>query len=437
MPDMENPTLPPPPPLRYRVFLALYVALIFVSKPLIWRYFKRRAKSDPEYGASLEERKGFGQPFAADVWVHAVSLGELKSAVPLIQLCLDAGHKVITTHATPAGRKAAEEIFAADIVAENMCVRYAPIDVPGYWGRFFKSYRPNVGLVMEMEFWPVMLEQASRHSCLLWLANSQIPSKTFKRATTTAKLFGHPVSRAAGVFAKSEVMAKRFRAFGAQQVIVVGETRFDIARPDTQIVAGRDLGGTRRVVTLASVVAGEEEVYLSLAQSLAKADSPPLVVWVPRAPEVFQATADRLSAAGLRVAKRSDVFDDTLQPRSPLDEIDVLVGDSLGEMFFYLAPADAVIVGGGFVEKGAHNVIEPLSLGKPVLTGPHVWTIEFPGVEAEAAGVLTVVRSPEDLLPLVQNAIGQDNDHAVAFHRQYQGASRRIFEAIQPVLEEK
>ena len=423
------------PGWRYRLFLAGYGALIWLGRPWIWRYFRRRAEGDPDYGLHMEERRGEGANFDADIWVHAVSLGEMKSAEPLISLVLAEGYRVLTTHATPAGRRAAEGVFSEAIGSGQMAVRYAPVDTARYWREFFAKYQPRAGLVMEMEFWPAMLETAKRAGCPLFLANSQVPGKSLPRARRLARWFGHPVTRATGILAKSEPMAARFRELGAENVQVVGETRFDIAPPTAQVTSGISLGEGRTVLTLASVVKGEEDIYTRLLGELLAEDDAPLVIWVPRAPELFEVHAELLQSKGFEVARRSEAFDADLAPLVDLGEVQILIGNSLGEMFFYLSPADAVIVGGGFTVKGAHNVIEPLSLGKPVITGPDVWTIEFPGVEAEAAGVLTVVRRPDDLARTVRTAIAEGGPAAKAFHGANQGASARIFDAIRPMLE--
>ncbi|AZQ66530.1 3-deoxy-D-manno-octulosonic acid transferase [Silicimonas algicola] len=434
---MIRPELPGPPRLRYRACLAVYAALMALAEPSIRRYFLRRAAADPAYGEHLEEREGRGERIDVDVWVHAVSMGEMRSAAPLVRLLLDEGRRVVTTHATPAGRRAAEAAFAPEIAAGRLAVRYAPLDRPAYWERFFDGARPRTGLVMEMEFWPWMIEAAARAGVPLCLVNSQVPGRSFPRARRLARLFGHPASRAAAVFAKSPRMADRFRDLGVTRVEALGETRFDIPLPQAQIEAGRLLCQERRVLTLASVVAGEESVFEDLAKALLADPQPPLILWVPRAPELFEATATRLADKGFRVARRSEVIGADLVPTRPLGDIQIIVGDSLGEMFFYLAPASAVVVGGGFVEKGAHNVIEPLSLGKPVLTGPHVWTIEFPGVEAKAAGVLTVVSDPANLAQAVRRAMDDGSAGAEAFHALHKGASRRIVDAIRPCLEDR
>ena len=435
---MIRPTIPGPPRPAYSALLAGYGALMALGEPLVWRDFARRAEADPRYGDHLDERRGEGPAFAADVWVHAVSLGEMNSAVPLVRLCLDAGYRVLTTHATPAGRAAAGKAFAPELTAGRIAIRYAPIDRQGYWRRLFEANRPKVGLVMEMEFWPAMIEAARRSGVALCLANSQVPSRSFPRARRLSRVAGHPVARAAAVFAKSERMAERFATLGAAPVAAAGETRFDVRPPDGQLAAGRKvreaLAG-RPVVTFASVVAGEEQIYLDAVQRLLQDPDPPFVIWVPRAPERFTAHEELLRTAGLSVRSRSDAFDAGLGARDALSGVDVLLGDSMGEMFFYLEPAAAVVVGGGFLPSAAHNIIEPLALGKPVITGPRTWTIEFPAVEAEAAGVLGICTEPDRLADVIRDAMEGGNAAALAFHRTHAGASARIFDAIVPLLD--
>ncbi|MXQ06414.1 3-deoxy-D-manno-octulosonic acid transferase [Alphaproteobacteria bacterium GH1-50] len=423
-----------PATLRYRLAMAGYQAALAAAEPQIWRYFRRRGGGDPMYLDHWDERRGEGAPFEADIWVHAVSLGEYRSAEPLIRRLLLAGQSVILTHATPAGRRASEKALADEIADGRVAIRFAPIDRTPYWKRFFALHRPRTGLVMEMEFWPGMISAAAASGVDLWLANSQVPGKSFPRALRLKRLLGtHPAALAHGVFAKSDRMAERFRALGAERVDAMGETRFDIPPPATHLEAARALTDRlqgRPVVTFASVVAGEEAVYLEAARALAAHEARPLVIWVPRAPEFFDATASRIGGAGLSLAQRSEVFDADLSLTGSLEDKDVLLGDSFGEMFFYLALAGAVSVGGGFVEKGAHNIIEPLALGKPVVTGPHIWTIEFPGEEARAAGVLTVCDSPGHLADMLIAALEDDPARYRAFHAAHAGASERIARAV-------
>ena len=424
-------------PMRYRAFFWVYRVLLWGAEPLVWRYFRRRAQKDVRYGAHLDERRGAGADFAADLWVHAVSLGEMTSAEPLVRLALAEGRRVLATQATPAGRARAEAVFADEIAAGQVALRMAPIDRLPYWRAFLARYRPKAALVMEMEFWPAMIEAARAAGVPLFLANSQVPARSLRRARWQAVLFGHPAVRAAGVFAKSVMMAERFKALGVARVEVSGETRFDMVLPEAQRAAGAALNAEigRPVLCLASVVAGEEEIYADAVRALLDAPDPPFVIWVPRAPELFEATAERLAAAGFRVGQRSLVLEGSMAIAGDLRGMDVLVGDSLGEMAFYIAASDAVLVGGGFTPKGTHNVIEPLAQGRPVVTGPDTRTIEFPAVEAEAAGVLTVCGAVSDLVPALRRALASGSEGAEAFHRAHAGASARIYQAVRPLLD--
>ncbi len=418
--------------------MAAYQVVLAAAMPLVWWYFRRRASRDPAYGLHLEERRGEHVGSRADVWIHAVSLGELRSALPVIEALIHGGVSIVLTHATPAGRAASQTALAEAIANGQVQVRYAPVDRISAWERSLGAAQPRVGLIFEMEFWPGMSEAAVRTGVDLWFVNSQIPEKSFPRAQSIFRLLGaHPVTRAKGVYAKSTRMADRFHALQAKEVVTAGETRFDIDPPQFQVAAGAALKETlkeRPAFVFASVVEGEEDVYLTASKVLAKSLEHPLIIWVPRAPEAFESTFNAIEASGLRVVRRSSAFSDELVAQASLDEVDVLVGDSFGEMFFYLSAADVVSVGGGFVEKGAHNVIEPLALGKPVVTGPHVWTIEFPGREARDAGVLTVCENPDDLADALMAALGTPPAIAQAFHRANVGASEKIVKLVQDTL---
>ncbi len=423
---------------RLRLALLLYRALWWAGLPLALLYLRRRARRDPAYAAHLEERWGRGPALPGAVWVHAVSLGEMRSAAPLVRALLDRGERVVTTHLTPAGRGAAEAAFAAEIAQGRLVARYLPFELGPAWRRFLAAARPKAGLAMEVEIWPVMIAEAARAGVPLYLANSQVPGRSFPRARRLARVLGHPVAGVAGVFAKSDRHADRFRSLGAPNVRVTGELRFDQAPPAPLLAAAAALRPAlpRPVVTVASVVAGEDALYLDAyrrvqAASRARGAAPPLFVHVPRAPERFGPAGDALAASGQRVLRRSAAGPGLALDAAALAQADILLGDSLGEMFFYLALADLAVVGGGFLPSGAHNVIEPLALGRPVLTGPHIWTIEYPAEEALAAGVLTLCADPAALAAGIgalladRAALDAAAGRAAAFVAAHSGATAR------------
>lgn len=423
------------PPLRLRLFLGIWRLAWLLLMPAILAYLWHRGRRDPLYRQRLGQRFGFHSPRDdAHVWIHAVSIGELRSAVPLIRAFLERGEHVVTTHFTPAGLREAEKTFGPEIASGTLSAVYVPFDYGLAFRRFFRAFRPRLGLVMEVEFWPGMITAARRAGVPLYLCNGQYPVKSFERDRIRALSPALLVPGFAGVMVKSTLQAERFRALGQSRIAVTGEMRFEQPIPQAQIDAATharpQLAGERPVVTLASIVEWEEELFIAaMSEALKTVSNRPFFVFVPRAPERFDIVADKLSAAGLSFARRSQIFDETLRPAQTTAP-DILLGDSLGEMYFYLALGDFAVSGGGFNPRGSHNIIEPLALGKPVIVGPETWTIEYPAVEAIAAGVARQI-SAEDLPSALSEPHLPDRTRIDAFLAGHAGAVQKTLDALE------
>ncbi len=439
--------------LSMRAVLAIYTLLMALLLPLILLYIYHRSRKDPRYRAHLAERFGFYKNTLPNaVWVHAVSLGEMNAAAPLVRRLLDDGERVVTTHFTPAGRTAAQALFPAEYASGQLVPVWVPLEYDWVFRRFFKAFSPKFGLVMEIEIWPRMIASARKHGVLLFLANGHYPPKSFVRDKRQFGLRGRLATGYAGLLIKSNADAERFRYFGAPNVEMTGELRFDRALPAHMLAAAAEIRAGhaqgRPVVTLASVVVGEDAKYLdAIGQIRARYQAlnrpAPLFVYVPRAPERFKVAGEMLSDAGLRVQARSEILDADFGLQADLAQVDILLGDSLGEMYFYLALADIVIIGGGFTPTGAHNVIEPLALKKPVFVGPYTWTIEYPALEAIDAGVLTQCQSIDILVAEIlqrlesEASMAKDQQAAQDFYARHSGAVDKMIKAIDQFLPEK
>ncbi|MBL1437963.1 MAG: 3-deoxy-D-manno-octulosonic acid transferase [Rhodobacteraceae bacterium] len=446
---MTQKTQTPFPTWTMRLALLGYAAFMAALLPAILVYIYMRARKDPRYSKHLRERFGWYPRNAKNcVWVHAVSLGELRAAAPLIRELLERGERVVITHFTPAGRAASHSFFAAEILEGRVIPVYVPLEYDWVFRRFFKAFSPKYGLVMEIEIWPRMIASAHRHKIPLFMCNGHYPEKSYLRDKKKLGLRAQLMAGFSGMFIKSEPDAMRFRAAGAQNVFVPGELRFDQEVPARLTAPAERLKaqlGERLVVTLASVVEGEGDGYIEALKAvqsrLASGKNKPLFIYVPRAPEVFSSTKTELENAGFHVKSRSEWLDENLLTENPeaIDEANILLGDSLGEMFFYLALADVVIVGGGFLPSGAHNIIEPLALEKTVLVGPNIWTIEFPAMEAIEAGALTSV---ETIPELVTEILAYDNPESraqkrlagKAFFAEHTGAVKRTLALIDSLI---
>ena len=452
----HTPPRPFPPTWRLSLMIGLYELLWHLLMPAFLVFLWRRGKKEPLYRAFWNERWGrTTTTLQRPLWVHSASMGEIRGAAPLVRALLAQGYPVLVTTLTPAGRTAAQKLFEADIAAGRAQVAYVTFELGSAVRRFIRQVRPRAAVMTEIDTWPVLLATIRRQGVPLAMANAQYPAKSLVR---DRRWFGFRASLFQAyqlVLCKSETHAQRFRDVGCERVVVAGETRFDLPVPPQQIAAAQRLvaewqlaPGQRPVVGFASAIAGEDEQFLQAFGQVQRALSAkglprPLFVYVPRSPQRFDAVAQLFEAAGLRVARRSRMLDAALAPTADAPDMrqtDLLLGDSLGEMYFYLALSQVVVVGASFVPLGAHNVIEPLALRKPVMVGPSIWGIEYPGVEALAAGVLqqhmTIDSLSAALLHLLTDAQAYADAiaGAEAFYAEHGGATEKHMAALLPWL---
>ncbi len=432
-------------PLKLRIFLAFWSILWHLCLPLVLLYLRRRARKDPLYNQHLGERFGrYKTPLPNAVWIHAVSLGELRSAVPLINALLDRGDNVVVTQFTPAGRRETEKVFAQAIADGRLQTVWVPFETSWAFQGFFKAFSPRYGMVMEIEIWPRMVMASKRAKIPLFMCNAQYPSKSIEKDKRSFGLRPAVMQQFAGAFVKSELQAQRFAAINVPNIHVTGELRFDQPIPPHLPAAGIHarawlVEADRPVYTFASTVEGEDGLYIETIQRLQETVGPkPLFVYVPRRPERFDEIHDMLQGCGLSVLRRSQGLPERLDSdnwgSAPTQPVDVLYGDSLGEMYFYLSMADKAVVGGGFVETGAHNIIEPLALKKPVITGRHIWTIEYPFVEAQAAGVALSVGGAEDLAKALSGSFLPTEEQINGFFAAHAGGTGKLLAALPDAL---
>lgn len=460
---MSNPTPRPPFPsgFRERTGLLLYRALWWLVWPLALVYLWRRGRKEPLYRRFISERWGrvhcrLDRP----IWVHCASLGELRGAAPLLRALLADGEPVWITTLTAAGRSAVHKMFGHELARGLLQTSYPPMELSSAVRRFIRLLRPRGVIMTENDTWPVLLSTIRSEGIPLCMANAQYSEKSLARDLRWGG-FRAAVFRCYDlVLCKSETHAERFRRVRCGRVEVAGEIRFDYPLPQSQLDAARaavqhfGLGdGARSVIALVSIVEGEEGIIQAVMQRLSSDPSlarsgRPLFVHVPRQPHRFDAVASALAGAGFKVLRRSQCLDADLGPiasgQAEIDlewaDADVLLGDSLGEMFFYLALAQIVVVGGSFTPMGAHNVIEPMALAKPVIVGPVIWTIEFPAVEALAAGALAQVADGPSLVDaLLERMVSPAAQEEAArcaerFYQAHAGATERHLAVLRPWL---
>ncbi|MDN7526647.1 lipid IV(A) 3-deoxy-D-manno-octulosonic acid transferase [Burkholderia orbicola] len=429
---------------------AIYRALWWLVAPAAVIRLYVRSRKERGYREHIGERFGHVAGRSPDdraplIWVHAVSVGETRAAQPPIDALMRArpDARILLTHMTPSGRATGEQIFGDRVLR---C--YLPYDMPGAVRRFLRAWRPTLGLVMETEVWPTLIDECRRADVPLVLTNARMSARSFRRAAkfgaATRDVFGG-FSR---VLAQSPADAERLTSLGARNVTVLGNLKFDMTTPPELAARGhawRDAIGARPVWVAASTRENEEALVL---QAFAEMRTPgALLMLVPRHPQRFAEVEALVARSGLKCVRRSVWAADAAalaagRPAAePLaDDVTVLLGDSMGELGAYYAAADIAFIGGSLLPLGGQNLIEACAVGVPVLIGPHVFNFTQATADAVAAGAAMQVEDPLDLAHVL-DALFADKARRIAmgaagaaFAARHRGATARTVDVLAALL---
>ncbi len=345
---------------RFLYSILLTLILPFVPLKLLWRGFKQ-----PAYLRHWGERFGFyNTPVnKATIWLHCVSLGETRAAEPLIkalQLHYPL-YQILITHGTPTGREASEALFG-----DSVQRAYLPYDVPFAVDNFLKHFQPKIGLLMETELWFNLIAACKQREIPLLLLNARLSEKSAKGYAKLGKLAAEGLQNLDAIAAQTSEDATRLHTLGAQHVSITGNLKFDVKPPAESVDKGlqlRGLLGVDRTIFLASSTRkGEEKHILEAVKGLDV-----LTIIVPRHPQRFNDVEGIILKSGLSYQRRSNLV-------GPVDKrIQVILGDSMGELFAYYAACDFTFIGGSLLEYGGQNLIEAACMGKPILIGEHTF----------------------------------------------------------------
>jgi 3-deoxy-D-manno-octulosonic-acid transferase len=409
--------------------LALLLAAPLIPLRLLWRGRRERG-----YWRHWGERLALGPvPATGALWIHAVSVGEMRAAQPLIAALRVAhpGAPVLLTCMTPTGRATAEALYG-----DFASIVYLPYDYAWLTRRFLRRVKPRVGILMETELWPNLIHATARADVPLVLANARLSARSARGYARLRALTRACLERVALVAAQAEADAARLRSLGAMTVQVTGNLKFDITPPAAQLERGaawKAKWGQRPVLLAASTREGEETLLLRAFAETAPADV--LLVLVPRHPQRFDEVAGLIESAGLAVQRRSALDDAPLNPQTR-----VLLGDSLGELFAYYAACDVAFVGGSLMPLGGQNLIEAASVGRPVLVGPHTFNFSRATQDAVEAGAALRVENASELMQSAARLLRDEaartamGEIARAFAQAHRGATQRMLTFIEPLL---
>ena len=414
----------------------LYSALWYLAVPLIGLRLAWRARRQPEYLQHVGERFGRYPTSMVGplIWLHAVSVGETRASAPLVHALLDAHPdcSLLLTHMTPTGRATAAEIFGN--LGPRVQSAYLPYDFPWAVARFLHHFRPRIGVLMETELWPNLVEGCRRTGTPLAMVNARLSERSargYRRAGSLARdAFGH----LAAIGAQTEADGRRLTTLGARWLQVTGNIKFDITPPEAMLALGetfRNRIGPRQILLAASTREGEEGPLLEAFASQCPPEA--LLVLVPRHPQRFDEVARLVGRSGLKLQRRSSnepVMADTR----------VWLGDSMGEMYAYYAAADTALIGGSWEKLGGQNPIEATAVGCPVVVGPHTFNFKAVCEQAIEAGAALRANNLEDGLKLALEIIHSPARRTTMgeagrdFARSHRGATTRTLALLAPLL---
>lgn len=407
-----------------------YTLLLYALAPralahLLWRARRQRAYLD-----HISERFGRYAVAAEQplIWVHAVSVGETRTAEPLIGALQHRypRHRILLTHMTPTGRATGTALFK-----ERVLRCYLPYDFPFAVERFLDHFKPACGILLETEIWPNLIHACRARGVPVYLVNARLSEKSFRKYRRFVRFAAASLNELTGIAAQSKADADRLKALGAAAVEVTGNLKFDIT-PGAGLLAQGDRwraawGRSRPVLLLASTREGEEAPLIEALQDI---DIPQLLtVIVPRHPQRFDEIAALLERHAMPFQRRSAGQSIAAQTR-------VVLGDSMGEMFAYYAACDVAVIGGSLLPFGAHNLIEACAVGRPVIIGPHTYNFaEATQFAVDAGAALRV----EDARGAIATACELMRDPAraqrmaqagLSFSHRHQGATARVIDLI-------
>lgn len=415
----------------------LYTLIFIIALPVIFYRLWMKDKKVPGYRIRWPERFGIS-PLCNEsrpvVWVHAVSVGEVVAATPIInRLLLNRDIAVMVTTMTPTGSTRVVDTFGKTVLHV-----YAPYDLPWTVAAFLRRVRPQLAIIMETELWPNMLHECATQRLPTILANARLSARSARGYSHFGKTTRALLACLTHVCAQNADDGERFLELGLEpaKLTVTGSVKFDLELPVELVATARDLkaayGEQRPIIMAASTHDGEDQIILKAFAQVRTQNPQALLLLVPRHPERFD-----------DVVALSEKYFTTLRRSSgtlPRADTQVIVGDTMGEMMLLYGCADIAFVGGSLIERGGHNMIEPAYWALPTICGPH--TFNFADISKrllDCEGMVTVfdehtfaaqvnqwLAHPEQMKKVGRNA--------ERFTEQNRGATAKVMAIVEEAL---
>lgn len=380
----------------YRFF---YSVIFYAAMPFVLIRLLARSIRTPEYRHRIGERLALNIPpgkFDQDkqtIWIHAVSVGETAAAAPLV-FELQREHpevQIVITTMTATGSDRVCTLFG-----DTVFHRYIPYDLPGAINRFLDKLKPSLLILMETELWPNLIYACHQRKIKIILANARLSEKSARGYARFTAFTKNLLGKFDTIAAQSQADAERFIKLGAASanVKITGSLKFNIkagsAEDSKQPYFAAIKSSDRPILIAASTREGEEEKLLAAFEQCQRVVPSLLLLLVPRHPQRFSKVARLCEDRGFKTTKRSE-------DKPPGAEVQILLGDSMGEMSDYYGIADIAFVGGSLVNTGCQNVLEPAAMAIPIITGPSQYNFATICKQLEAVAALKTVQDEAEL----------------------------------------
>lgn len=418
----------------------IYNFLIHLILPLLPLRLLWKSRKNSNYRKRMLERFGLGNLPIIDssIWIHAVSLGEAISAVPLIKdlMCAYPRTKIVVTNMTPTGAQRIQEIFKSN---PQILQLYIPYDYPFAIKRFLRHLRPKILILMEAELWPNILRLTAKKNIPIIIANACLSERSVKNYKKFGVFIQPILKYLTCVATQSKLDAERFATIGVtkEKILITGNIKFDIQVKNTIYEQAKKLrdswGMDRPVWVAASTHAGEEEKILSTARMVLQQTPNSLLVLIPRHPERFNQVFALCKKEQFNVVRYS-------ADQGYSNDINIILGDVMGQLLLFYAACDIAFVGGSLIRWGGHNLLEPAALAKPVLSGPNLSEFrEISQLMSDTGGLITVENEAMLANTIIKlfgdkNLCAQIGCAALDAVETHRGATKKILEQIKKLI---
>lgn len=410
--------------LKVIILKFIYDFLFYLILPFLPLRLWIKARKNKLYAERIKERFGrYSFPkLESSIWVHAVSLGESVAALPLIEELINHYPKkaIVVTNMTPTG---SEQIKKS--LGDRVLQLYVPYDYSGAVKRFLDQVNPRILVIMETELWPNIIYHCCKRNISIVIANACLSQRSFTRYKYIAGTIGYLLNCTTFVIAQNKTYGNRFTKLGLSRnrLLVMGNIKFDLKIPETlneqALELRKKLGLNRPIWVAASTHAQEEEKILTAAAKINETVTNALLILIPRHPERFAEVAKLCAQKNFKFIRYSEQQDCNV-------DVNVIVGDVMGQLLLFYAIANVAFVGGSLVPHGGHNILQPAALEKPIITGNHYENFaDIIQLFLDNDALITV----HDEMALAQNVVELLQDKNL--RKQYGVAAREVIEKNQ------